>query len=134
MPLIAPKPGTGIDKETGRVISGWPHVLQSLVVIFTTRFGERVLIRWFGSFVPKILGQRMTPPVVLKFWTAICVAIDLWEPRFKVTKIRPFGTPEQMRLGEIGFTIEGIYYPRGHLGDFTPAGPRQVIMRDGRLS
>jgi phage baseplate assembly protein W len=134
MTKIAPLPGTGIDRETGRVLSGWPHVVQSLVVIFTTSFGERVLIRWFGSFVPKILGQRMTPPVILKFWTAVCVAIDLWEPRFKVTKIRPFGTPEQMRAGEIGFTIEGVYYPRGHLGDFTPEGPRQINMRDGRLS
>lgn len=134
MGLIAPTPGTGIDKMTGRVISGWDHVLQSLGVIFMTYFGERVLVRWFGSFIPKILGQRMTPPVVLKFWTAVCVAIDLWEPRFKITQIRPAGTPEQMRLGVIGFTLEGVYYPRGHLGDFTPDGPRQITLSDGKLS
>jgi phage baseplate assembly protein W len=132
--LIAPTPGTGIDKKTGRVLSGWGHVQQSLGVIFMTHFGERVLIRWFGSFVPKIVGQRMTPPVVLKFWTAICVAIDLWEPRFRVTKITAFGTPEQMRTGILGFTVTGVYYPRGHLGDFTPEGPRTITLSDGRLS
>lgn len=132
--MIAPKPGTGIDKTTGRVLSGWSHVEQSLSVIFTTYFGERVLIRWFGSFVPKILGQRMTPPVVLKFWTAVCVAVDLWEPRFRITKILPAGTPEEMRVGTIGFTLEGVYYPRGHLGDFTAEGPRRVSIRDGKLN
>lgn len=134
MGKISPLASTGIDKTTGRVLSGWPHVQQSLGVIFTTFFGERVLIRWFGSFVPKILGQRMTPPVVLKFWTAVCVAVDLWEPRFKITRIGPKGTPEEMRTGTLGFTLEGVYYPRGHLGDFTADGPRRVSMQDGRLS
>jgi phage baseplate assembly protein W len=134
MPQIAPSPGTGINKDTGRVLSGWQHVLQSLEVIFSTRFGERVLIRWFGSFVPLLLGETMTQPTVLRFWTAICIAVDLWEPRFKITKITPTGTPEDMRVGKIGFIIDGVYRPRGHLGDLTPDGPRRItIGDDGRF-
>lgn len=120
MARIAPFPGTGFDRNTGKLISGWSHVQQSLGVIFTTHFGERVMRRWFGSFVPKILGANMTPSTVLKFWTAICVAIDTWEPRYRVTKIVPQGSPEEMRSGDITFQIEGVYMPRGHLGDFTP--------------
>jgi phage baseplate assembly protein W len=120
MPQIAPYPGTGIDRETGKLLAGWPHVMQSLLVIFTTHFGERVLRRWFGSFVPKLLGQNMVPSTVLKFFTAICVAIDLWEPRYKVTSIVPYGSPEQLRTGEIGFSIEGVYRPRALSGDLTP--------------
>jgi phage baseplate assembly protein W len=120
MPQIAPYPGTGIDRETGKLLAGWPHVMQSLLVIFTTHFGERVLRRWFGSFVPKLLGQNMVPSTVLKFFTAICVAIDLWEPRYKVTSIFPYGSPEQLRTGEIGFSIEGVYRPRALSGDLTP--------------
>lgn len=120
MPQIAPYPGTGIDRETGRLLSGWPHVVQSLQVIFTTRFGERVMRRWFGSFVPQILGRNMVPSTILKFWTAICVAIELWEPRYKVTGITPFGSAEQMRSGSIGFTLQGVYRPRALSGDLTP--------------
>lgn len=129
MAQVAPFPGTGIDKETGRVLSGWDHTLQCLLVIFTTPFGARVLRRWFGSFIPPILGRNMDPPTILRFWTAICVAVDLWEPRYKITKITPGGTSDQMRLGNLTFAIDGIYYPRGHLGDFTADGPRRVTFR-----
>lgn len=111
--------GTGFDRHTGRVIAGWAHVVQSLEVIFTTRFGERAMRRWFGSAVPRLLGENMVPSTVLKFWTAVCIAIDLWEPRFRVTKIVPLGTAENMRGGALGFEIVGVYMPRGHLGDFT---------------
>ncbi|ACI92716.1 GPW/gp25 [Afipia carboxidovorans OM5] len=120
MPQIAPFPGAGVDRTTGKVISGWAHVVQSICVIFTTCFGERVMRRWFGSFVPNVLGRKMVPSTVLKFWTAVCVAIDLWEPRYRVTQITPFGDPDAMRLGSLGWQIDGIYMPRGHLGDFTP--------------
>ena len=126
MARLAPLPGTGIDRRTGRVISGWPHVEQSLHVIFTTRIGERVMRRWFGSAVPQILGQNMVPSTVLKFWTAICIAVDLWEPRYRITKIDPIGSPEEMRLGAIKFEVQGIYMPRGHLGDSTPEGVRSI--------
>jgi hypothetical protein len=107
-------------------------VLQSLSVIFTTFFGERVMRRFFGSFVPKILGQPMTPSTIVRFWTAICVAIDMWEPRYRVTRIVPRGTPDEMRLGGLGFHVEGVYMPRGHLGDKTPEpGIRRFSISDG---
>lgn len=124
MPQIEPLPGTGINRNTGKLLVGWPHVKQSLGVIFTTRFGERVMRRWFGSFVPQLLGVNMVPSAVLRFFTAVCIAIDLWEPRYKITRIAPSGSPETMRQGALAFRIDGVYRPRGHLGDFTPAGER----------
>ncbi len=124
MTQIAPHPGTGIDRRTGRVISGWPHVEQSLSVIFATRFGERVMRRWFGSLVPPLLGRNLTKTTILRFWTAVCIAIDMWEPRFRVVKIIPFGSADGVRVGKIGFAIEGVYYPRGHLGDTSISVPK----------
>jgi phage baseplate assembly protein W len=32
----------GIDRATGRLLDGWPHVVQSIVVIITTTYGERM--------------------------------------------------------------------------------------------
>lgn len=134
MPQVAPHVSTGLNWETGQVLVGWPHVVQSLSIIFTTRFGERVMREWFGSFVPNMLGKNIVPSTQLKFWTAVCVAIDLWEPRFRVTQIIPRGSPEQLRSGALGYTIHGTYYPRGHLGDYSVTEPRSVdLYRDGKV-
>jgi phage baseplate assembly protein W len=131
---IAPFPGTGMDRRTGKLLTGWQHVLQSLDVIFTTHFGQRVMRRWFGSFVPKILGENMTPSTVLRFWTAICIAIDTWEPRYRVIRIVPRGSSDQMLKGALGFEIEGVYMPRGHLGDFTPEQDIRSVRLGGNAS
>jgi len=37
--------GTGIDRNTGRLLSGWDHVVQSILTIMTTAYGERGLIQ-----------------------------------------------------------------------------------------
>ena len=128
MTQVAPLPGTGVNRLTGKPIAGWAHVIQSIHVIFSTRIGERVMRRWFGSDVPAMLGRNLVPSTVLRFWTAVCMALELWEPRFKITKITPLGSDIEWREGKIGFKIDGIYYPRGHLGDFTPAGPQAFIL------
>lgn len=132
MSRLAPYASTGIDRETGKLLTGWDHVLQSMSVIFTTFFGERVMRRFFGSFVPKVLGQPLTETTLIRFWTAICVAIDMWEPRYRVTRIIPRGSADEMRQGGIGFHIEGVYMPRGHLGDKTPEqGLRRFTISEG---
>jgi phage baseplate assembly protein W len=115
--------GFGIDRRTGKPLSGWPHVLQSIEVIFTTRIGERVELRFFGAAAPILLGRVMTPATILAFWQALRLALETWEPRFHVTRFIP-GRPsaEQARGGHFSFQIEGEYRPRAHLGDPTPEG------------
>ena len=137
MAKVAPLASVGVDRRTGKVLTGFDHCLQSLGVIFTTHFGEIVLRRWFGSAIPALLGRNMDPPTMLRFWTAICVAIDLWEPRYRVTKITLLedqNSPKAMRQSKLSFAIEGVYMPRGHLGDFTPEGPRRLFIRGGQVS
>src|SRR5688500_18257150 len=128
MAQISPFPGTGIDRRTGKILSGWGHVLQSLEVIFSTPEASRVMRRWFYSDVTNLLGENMTSATVLRFWSAICVAVDRWEPRFKVVKITAVGRPTGLRKGDLGFNIKGIYYPRGHLGDFTVSVPQSFAV------
>lgn len=129
----------GIDNRTGKVLTGWGHVQQSIARLFATRFHERVLRRWLGSFVPHLLGELATLENLLRFYSAIATAIDLWEPCFSVQRVRLVnrdGTDanlssyaNKLRLGHATFAVEGIYMPRGHLGDRTPETRRTIYFR-----
>jgi Phage baseplate assembly protein W len=114
--------GYGIDRETGKPLSGWSHVAQSMGVIFTTRFGERVMRRWFGSLVPNLLGETMVPETFVRFFAAVGAALEQ-EPRVRLIRVLPLSVN---RNGRAELRIEVEYRPRGHLGDFTPAGRKRV--------
>ena len=127
---------SGVDRHTGRLLDGWPHVVQSVMVIFTTGFGERMLRRWFGSSVPQLLGNSLTETTVVSFFAAIVTSLEVRErdtglprePRFKITKITP---KKADRSGGLKIEISGIYMPRGHLGDFTAEDLRSITIAQG---
>lgn len=118
--------GFGINRETGKPLSGWEHTAQSLGVIFTTRFGERVMREWFGSLVPNLLGENMTPQTFLRFFSAVGTALEQ-EPRVRLIQVLPLSVN---RNGRAEVRIEVEYRPRGHLGDFTPEGRKRVLLAD----
>lgn len=120
-------PSFGINRETGAAIDGFAHVVQSINVIFTTRIGERVMRRHFGSAGPALIGRAMTANQVFVFFYLIMWTLERWEPRFKVVQIVPSASAEEARLGHMNFVIEGEYRPRGHLGDPTPEGVLRTI-------
>lgn len=129
-------PRNGMDRYTGKLLQGWPHVLQSIELIYATPFVSRVLRRWVGSFVPPILGRNITTHNIATFYWALTSALDLWEPDYKITHVNFMnaavqsnpalgaltvaGQEAMIRAGNGIFQNTGIYYPRGHLGDFTP--------------
>jgi len=117
--------GVDLDRITGEVIDGWAHVEQCLGDIFTTFFGERVMREWYGSLVPKLLGENMTADTIVRFFAAITSAIDQWEPRFKITKITPLSVG---RDGKFQVLIEGDYRPLALIGNFTSAGAKRVTV------
>jgi phage baseplate assembly protein W len=129
----------GFDRRTGRVIGGWDHTLQSLEVIFTTRFGERVMREWFGSDVPHLLGELGNPQTFVRFYSAVARAMTVKElngfarePRFKIVE---FKVHDLTRLGTVGIDMKGIYMPRALQGDFTPeGGPRIVTVTPNGIS
>lgn len=122
----------GMDRKTGKMITGWKHVEQSMSVIFMTRFHERVLRRWVGSFVPHLLGESAVELTILRFFWSIMVSIELWEPNFRYYRVRirdrdgsvggeqMMTSAEELRLGHITIKNEGTYRPRAHLGDDSP--------------
>lgn len=116
-------PSVGLNAATGGVLEGWPHVVQSLQDIFTTRFGGRVMREWYGSFVPNLLGRNITPNEVTPWFAAVTSAIEQWEPRYRVTRIQ---IVEATRGGALHFYLEGEYRPRATFGDFTVEGARRI--------
>jgi phage baseplate assembly protein W len=130
--LISPA-RNGMDRNTGQMLQGWNHVQQSMELIFATPFHQRVLRRWVGSFVPHILGESAVARIITRFFWAIVTAIDLWEPDYRIQQTFIMGpalnnfspanavaVDQLLRQGQVIFRTEGMYYPRGHLGDFTP--------------
>jgi phage baseplate assembly protein W len=121
----------GMDRDTGQLLDGWPHVVQSILLIITTGYGERMLRRWFGSAIPHLLGENLTTLTVVRFFAALIAALEVREvdtglprePRFKITRITPRCVD---RSGELRLDIVGYYMPRGHLGDFTPVDLRTI--------
>jgi phage baseplate assembly protein W len=144
--IVSP-PRNGVNRKTGQLMQGWDHVQQSMEVIFATPFHERILRRWVGSFVPHILGKSAVPRIITRFFWAIVSAIDLWEPDYRIKRIYFMGdainkwTPqtldatELLRLGNVIFRQEGVWMPRGHLGDFTPYSQKQygLVGRGGQF-
>ena len=121
----------GIDRFTGRPLTGWANVEQKLRYLFVTRIGSRFMRRTVGSAVPAILGQSLSMATVLRWKTAIIVACELWEPRFAVTRVdsdEGDNDPERMRLGQLSLNIVGEYRPRAHLGDPTPEALERTLV------
>ena len=122
---------TGIDRETGKPLTDWDHTVQSILVILSTHFGERVMRRVFGSAVPRVLGKNLVPDTMLKFYMAVAVAIELWEPRFRVRRFEYPGaqnSPDAMRQGRIGVRMIGDFMPRALEKDFTIEAVRTVAL------
>lgn len=107
-----PNPSVGLNAATGGVLQGWPHLVQSLQDIFTTRFGSRVMREWYGSFVPHLMGRTISPNEVTPFFAAVKSAIEQWEPRYRITRIQ---VVDVTRDGQLHVFLEGEYRPTRYL-------------------
>jgi len=124
----------GMDRFSGKVLTGWDHVIQSMLLIFSTRYHERVLRRWCGSFVPHLLGNNATENTIARFYWAIATGIDLWEPNYRIQRVRvgrradgsSLTSAEELRTGHLTTSMDGVYRPRGHLGNDDPQQRRAV--------
>ncbi|KZL10715.1 GPW/gp25 family protein [Pseudovibrio sp. Ad26] len=127
----------GISRHAGQPISNLQSALQGVEVTLGTRLYSRVMRRQFGAGFVEILGKKLSPKRFAVFMQLIAVAIDRWEPRFKVRRLTPQGTVEQVRLGAVGLTIEADFRPKAHLSppDFTVERSVSfgLFFRDGKV-
>lgn len=115
----------GSNGDTGRLLTDFDHVRQSIGIILTTPIGSRVMRREFGSELFDLIDRPMTARIILAIYAAAVLAIARWEPRYAVTGIQLLQADAS---GSLSIEFNGTYYPRGHLGDFTPAAENQRII------
>lgn len=117
---------TGIDARTGEVLTGWDHCAQSIGKCLTTRFNSRVLRRHIGSDVPDIQDDNADPRTIFRLYVAVATALndpDGGEPGFN---LRTIDLVRGGRDGRFVFLLDGEYFPRGHLGDFSTREDRSL--------
>ena len=114
------------DRSTGVTLVGWAAVAQNIREGLLTDFGTRVMREYFGSLVPRALGRNISPETALGLTASIAAFMDVFEPRYKVTKAMPVSID---RSGSLEIKLEGEYRPRALLGDDTGAGLERVVIR-----
>lgn len=120
----------GIDRETGRLLTGWDHCAQSIIVVLTTRVGARLMRRAFGSRIGELQDRNPDGRTMMTVNVVIAAALRQWEPGFRLSRITP------LRLGADGVAVlelSGTYYPRGHLGDYGASEQRSVAIANDNL-
>ena len=99
----------GINAQTGKVLSGRDHLRQSISDILRTRIGTRVMRRTYGSRLPELIDQPVTPAWRSECYAAVAEALDQWEPRYRLTRVQLVS----ISGGSVTFDLEGEYLPDG---------------------
>lgn len=100
----------GINKNTGKSLSGMEHLRQSIIDILTTPLGTRVMRRQYGSKLFEYIDAPLNSQTLLFCYAAIAEALDKWEPRLKVQRIQATSITEN---GTVNLKITGLYLPDG---------------------
>jgi len=117
----------GISAETGQLIYGWEHCFQSIRKCLTTRIGSRCLRRHMGADVPNYIDANGDERTIMELFRSIIEALDdpdSGEPGFSVQRIE---MAQAERDGAYHFIMDGVFYPNGHLGDWSVRESRQAI-------
>lgn len=95
----------GMDKNTGKAISGDAHLVQSIADILSTPIGSRVMRRDYGSLLFEIIDRPINGAIRMLLHAATAIALARWEPRLQLTRVSLDGEPQD---GRLTIRIEGI--------------------------
>jgi len=98
----------GMSRTDGRALGGLEHLRQSIGDILSTRPGERVMLPEYGSRVPDVIDAPMNSAAAVDAFMAVAEALEKWEPRFRLERIR---MTEASPGGRAGFELTGRVLP-----------------------
>lgn len=116
---------TGVDFQTFQPLTGWPHVAQSLQIIWTTRKNVRVMNLSFGSDHFGLLGEDITAELALRLYDALITAVHENEPEYRIHSMQ---LVKLGRDGSLAVRHSGTYFPEGRLGNYTDSEPIKAAL------
>lgn len=99
----------GMNKQTGKELSGIAHLKQSITDILTTPIGSRPMRRDYGSRLFERIDNPITGELIAEIYSDVVEAIFNYEPRFEVSNI----SIADIDKGKIVLDLEGRYLPTG---------------------
>ena len=113
----------GLDRNTGRLLTGIDHLQQSVADILTTPLGSRIERRHYGSRLFELLDNPTTPALRLEVFAA---AIEALRPR--VIDGIQYGEP-RIRVNRVSFETAAAV-PEG--GKWPPLQLEATLLANGR--
>ncbi len=98
----------GMNRDGGKTLDGYDHLIQSIRDIFTTPTGSRVMRREYG-LDHSLVDRPINPALLIDLYAAMIDALTLWEPRFRVRQIRV----SDAAAGHLSVDLDGLYLPSG---------------------
>jgi uncharacterized protein len=101
----------GTDPTTGQSTQGIAHLKIRVRDILTTRIGERVMRREYGSRLPELVDQPVNKGWLVEAYAAVAEALDRWEPELRLIRTRV----ESAGTDGVVLTIICEYLPEGRI-------------------
>lgn len=79
---------TGMNRHNGQRLEGKAHLAQSILDILTTPKGSLVMLRDYGSDLPRVIDQPLNGETLIDAYQATAEALALWEPRIELGRVQ----------------------------------------------
>ena len=101
----------GTNPVSGQSVEGIAHLKIRVRDILTTRIGERVMRREYGSRLPELVDQPVNKGWLIEAYAAVAEALDLWEPELRLISTRI----ESVDHNQVTLNIICEYLPEGRV-------------------
>lgn len=101
----------GMNRNTGRPLSGIKHLRQSISDILTTPIGSRLMQREYGSRLYELVDAPINRKTLVEIYMAVAQALNRWEKRFKLHRVQV----EYIKPGSVQISLIGAYSSSGEI-------------------